>query len=198
MKYTKKPITVEAWVWDETRETLDALVSAGMEWTAYDGWAAGHKDRNTVTNLRIATLEGPMDARNGDRIVKGIAGEFYPVKPDIFEATYSPAVTGEGLVERARDKRRHSYLGVDWEELQEYADRILELEARVRELEGEAKEDNAALAKCLATMKLMEGVIKWSFELAHTMPYEKYREELRRTFPGIDFIEMPPISEEQT
>jgi hypothetical protein len=38
----------------------------------------------------IATLEGDMTASPGDWIIKGVKGEFYPCKPDIFEATYEP------------------------------------------------------------------------------------------------------------
>ena len=41
--------------------------------------------------LIIETLEGDMKARGGDYIIKGINGEFYPCKPDIFEKTYSEA-----------------------------------------------------------------------------------------------------------
>lgn len=42
----------------------------------------------------IATLEGAMRASVGDWIIKGVKGEFYPCKPDIFEATYEPAEDG--------------------------------------------------------------------------------------------------------
>jgi hypothetical protein len=38
--------------------------------------------------IRIRTLEGPITASKGDWIIKGVQGEFYPCKPDIFEATY--------------------------------------------------------------------------------------------------------------
>jgi hypothetical protein len=41
--------------------------------------------------MRIPTLEGQMEARVGDYIIKGVKGEFYPCKPDIFAATYEPA-----------------------------------------------------------------------------------------------------------
>ena len=41
-----------------------------------------------VTGLTIPTDEGDMNASYGDWIIKGIAGEFYPCKPDIFEQTY--------------------------------------------------------------------------------------------------------------
>lgn len=39
----------------------------------------------------ITTLEGAMEAMPGDYIIKGVKGEFYPCKPDIFAATYEPA-----------------------------------------------------------------------------------------------------------
>lgn len=42
------------------------------------------------TGLAIFTLEGRMQADFGDWIIKGVQGEFYPCKPDIFEATYEP------------------------------------------------------------------------------------------------------------
>ena len=41
-------------------------------------------------HLLIGTLEGTMAAAPGDWVIKGVAGEFYPCKPDIFEATYEP------------------------------------------------------------------------------------------------------------
>lgn len=42
-------------------------------------------------DMLIATLEGVHHARSGDWVVRGVQGEFYPVKPDIFDATYEPA-----------------------------------------------------------------------------------------------------------
>ncbi len=42
-------------------------------------------------SLTIRTLEGVMRADIGDMIIRGVKGEFYPCKPDIFEATYEPA-----------------------------------------------------------------------------------------------------------
>ena len=48
------------------------------------------------TEVLIPTLEGVMTASLGDWIIKGVQGEFYPCKPDIFAATYTLVVTGEG------------------------------------------------------------------------------------------------------
>ena len=45
-------------------------------------------DGGRADNLRIRTLEGEMRAEQGDWIIRGVQGEFYPCKPDIFDATY--------------------------------------------------------------------------------------------------------------
>ena len=78
MKYTKKPVTIEAVQWtgknyDEMRHFLPCGVR-----------------RFDVDGLHINTLEGDMRAAPGDYIIKGVKGEFYPCKPDIFKQTYSP------------------------------------------------------------------------------------------------------------
>jgi hypothetical protein len=46
--------------------------------------------RSCSEGLYIETLEGTMKADNGDWIIRGVKGELYPCKPDIFEATYEP------------------------------------------------------------------------------------------------------------
>jgi hypothetical protein len=49
--------------------------------------------KKVVGHVEIKTLEGEMRASEGDWIIKGVKGEFYPCKPDIFAATYEPADT---------------------------------------------------------------------------------------------------------
>jgi hypothetical protein len=83
-KYRKKPVVVDAWAWDEQLSTLDMLRLEGMIASAY----TSHKDHEYCRNLRIHTLEGPMRAEFGDMIIRGVNGEFYPCKPDIFDKTY--------------------------------------------------------------------------------------------------------------
>lgn len=81
IKAKKKPVVVEVCQWDETVATLDVLRQAGM--------IAGFLvNGNSVTGLNIKTLEGEMSATKGDWIIKGVQGEFYPCKPDIFNETY--------------------------------------------------------------------------------------------------------------
>lgn len=52
-----------------------------------------------VTGLLIPTLESPHEASFGDYIIKGVKGEFYPCKPDIFHMTYNLSLTNDGLAE---------------------------------------------------------------------------------------------------
>lgn len=83
-KYVKKPVVVETVLWDGTYDRAEFI----SDWMAYND-----SDRilsfNSVTkDLEIQTLEGTMTATKGDIIIKGVDGEFYPCKPDIFKKTY--------------------------------------------------------------------------------------------------------------
>ena len=86
-KYRKKPVVIEAvqWTGDNLREIIDftGLHESAKKWT----WEEYEKVV-ALQGLKIFTLEGPLNASPGDYIIKGVQGEFYPCKPDIFEATY--------------------------------------------------------------------------------------------------------------
>jgi hypothetical protein len=79
--YRKKPVTVEAvQLRDVELRTLMALQNfAGLGNDVFEAVEDG---------ILIDTLEGKMKASVGDFIIKGVQGEFYPCKPDIFEKTY--------------------------------------------------------------------------------------------------------------
>ena len=98
-KYRKKPVEIEArqligsnadfhavylWVEENTQGSFDVndpdapTPASGVSIDAATGF------------MVIATLEGVMQAKPGDYVIQGIQGEFYPCKPDIFEATYEP------------------------------------------------------------------------------------------------------------
>lgn len=87
-QFRKKPVVIEAMQY--TLEARDEIVA----WCGAQGTAVGEEGEvYELRNLRIETLEGVMLASPGDWIIKGIKGEFYPCKPDIFAATYEPAST---------------------------------------------------------------------------------------------------------
>ena len=82
--FRKKPVVIEARQWDGSN-AADLL-----EWiSTREGCDEAWQDGET---LIIPTLEGDHAARIGDWIIRGVQGEFYPCKPDIFDATYEKAV----------------------------------------------------------------------------------------------------------
>jgi hypothetical protein len=89
-KFRKKPVVIEAVQWNGKNfdEVMNFMNVVHGHKVAYED--AEHAAINTG-NLLIDTLEGRMIANTGDWIIKGVKGEFYPCKPDIFEATYDPA-----------------------------------------------------------------------------------------------------------
>jgi len=79
MKFRKKPVIVDVILWDGgNKAEIEKFIGHRIE----------HYYTTTNDILRIPTLEGNMAANRGDLIIKGIKGEFYPCKPDIFNATY--------------------------------------------------------------------------------------------------------------
>lgn len=86
MKYRKKPVVIEAFCFkDDYPDTLIAL----QNFMEREIRASYENPKNPV--IKIETLEGVMDASIGDFIIRGVNGEFYPCKPDIFEKTYEAA-----------------------------------------------------------------------------------------------------------
>jgi hypothetical protein len=99
-KFRKRPVVIEAvqlrWdTWDEICEFADVgHIEDGKPQGCYvqeDG--TGSSSMTEEIGLHIPTLEGVMLARENDWIIRGVQGELYPCKPDIFEATYE-AVDG--------------------------------------------------------------------------------------------------------
>ena len=82
-KFRKKPVVIEA------RQLTDAN---GEELAA---WCSGDLMRRAYYGVAVPTLEGNMIASEGDWIIRGIKGEFYPCKPDIFAATYEEVTDGD-------------------------------------------------------------------------------------------------------
>lgn len=88
--FRKKPIVVEArqinGTYERNEEIIDWMNSHNPEFNSGDSgtWTVSAY----YGELKIRTLGGEMTAIKGDWIIKGVKGEFYPCKPDIFEATY--------------------------------------------------------------------------------------------------------------
>lgn len=86
MKFRKKPVVIEAWLLTpETSSEIKNMVG-GRDWS--------RPPMRAVTGIIVPTLEGEHQATFGDWIIRGVKGEFYPCKPDIFKRTYE-SVEGE-------------------------------------------------------------------------------------------------------
>lgn len=97
-KFRKKPVVIEAFrYWTDNRPD----------------WFCDEVTKNNIITHKeyceIKTLEGVMRAQAGDYIIKGIKGEIYPCKPDIFEATYEKALNPCPLC-----GNKETYYGKEW------------------------------------------------------------------------------------
>jgi hypothetical protein len=79
-KFRRKPVVIEARQW--SGDAVD--VAEFVVWTM--PWSVGLQGDRLV----LFTQEVNMAANPGDYVIRGVAGEFYPIKPDIFAATYEP------------------------------------------------------------------------------------------------------------
>jgi len=81
MNFRKKPMVIQAMQWDGTNVAeLREFFGDFPHWSFKE-----------AEYVQIKTLEGTMTADPGDWIIKGVKGEFYPCKPNIFAALYDPA-----------------------------------------------------------------------------------------------------------
>lgn len=87
-KFRKKPVVIEAMRWMGRAEGATPVV----DWILSGGGTARYHNSTRVLGEHIAvdTLEGTMRTEPGDWIIRGVQDEFYPCKPDIFDATYEP------------------------------------------------------------------------------------------------------------
>ncbi len=88
MKFRKRPVVVDAVQF--TGDNWDELSQHFGDFEVDSVWVDGD-------NLVLVTLEGEMTAKVGDWIVRGVRGEFYPCKPDIFEQTYERVFSDEEI-----------------------------------------------------------------------------------------------------
>lgn len=88
-KYVKKPIVIEAIKVNHlNRKEVESFVGKELTQVLESDAAYQVGKYHPIFSLVIETLEGNMLAHDGDYIIKGVKGEFYPCKPDIFKATY--------------------------------------------------------------------------------------------------------------
>lgn len=85
-KFRKKPVVIDAVQYDGTENSIVQILQLK------ESNSSAKSIRVDAGDLLIHTLEGLMRADKGDWVIKGVNGELYPCKPDIFEKTYDPAI----------------------------------------------------------------------------------------------------------
>ena len=91
-RFRKKPVEIEAMQFDGAPSTATPIIDWALANDVTIGYHCPDGDacRRDSHVLLVSTLEGSMSALPGDWIIRGVQGEFYPCKPDIFAATYEP------------------------------------------------------------------------------------------------------------
>lgn len=93
--FRKKPVEIEA------VKVSDLLREAESNWGALPAWVRDEYEKGGIVfgtkAIHIGTLEGEMTGQLDDWVIRGVKGEIYPCKPDIFEATYD-RVESDGAV----------------------------------------------------------------------------------------------------
>lgn len=92
-KYRKRPVEIEAL--QLHMSNMDGLIQQ-MRRDGYEVETHSEPPMRAITGIKIKTLEGVMVGNIGDYIIKGIQGEYYPCKPDIFEKTNEAVVEDNG------------------------------------------------------------------------------------------------------
>lgn len=98
MKFRKKPVVIDAIAFTGDLEAVETFLAQWHDknddrpvWEAQGVWpGVMYTKEGPLQGLRIETLEGDMILRPGDYLIRGVNGEFYPCKPDIFAKTYEP------------------------------------------------------------------------------------------------------------
>ena len=100
-KFVKKPVVIEAIQYDGANITeIETFVGEKLPTIMTSDLGA---------QLVISTLEGDMKASKGDYIIKGIKGEFYPCKPDIFKSTYNVIEDNNGILSEGEKRVRTNF-----------------------------------------------------------------------------------------
>ena len=104
-KFVKKPVIVEAIQYNGINITeIESFIGAKLPSVWVSAWLSVED-----TQLVIPTLEGDMKVSKGDYVIKGIKGEFYPCKPDVFKSTYNVVEDNNGILSEGEKRVRTNF-----------------------------------------------------------------------------------------
>ena len=173
-KFVKKPVVIEAIQYDGANITeIESFVGAKLPtvWLSVED-----------TQLVIPTLEGDMKASKGDYIIKGIKGEFYPCKPDIFKQSYNMIKENNGILSEGEKRVRKSFNPSALKRVENFKsitasaiDEIAEVERRVKSASKDNPELGDFLRECATAKTALQDASMWGVAaLTHQITFDTF------------------------
>ena len=173
--YVKKPVVVEAYQFDGNIRSIDNFpISEVGKFKV--------SSENGQYYLIIPTLEGDMKAVAGDWIIKGVNGEFYPCKPDIFKQSYNMIKENNGILSEGEKRVRKSFNPSALKRVENFKsitasaiDEIAEVERRVKSASKDNPELGDFLRECATAKTALQDASMWGVAaLTHQITFDTF------------------------
>ena len=173
-KFVKKPVVIEAIQYDGINITeVEDFVGVKLPsiWLSVED-----------TQLLIPTLEGDMKISKGDYIIKGIKGEFYPCKPDVFKQSYNMIKENNGILSEGEKRVRKSFNPSALKRVENFKsitasaiDEIAEVERRVKSASKDNPELGDFLRECATAKTALQDASMWGVAaLTHQITFDTF------------------------
>ena len=173
-KFVKKPVVIEAIQYNgENIEAIEDFVGKKLSTVMAS---------DVYVKLIIPTLEGYMKASKGDYIIKGIKGELYPCKPDVFKSTYNVVEDNNGILSEGEKRVRKSFNPSALKRVENFKsitasaiDEIAEVERRVKSASKDNPELGDFLRECATAKTALQDASMWGVAaLTHQITFDTF------------------------
>ena len=173
-KFVKKPVVIEAIQYDGANITeIETFVRGKLPTIMTSDLGA---------QLVISTLEGDMKVTKGDYVIKGIKGEFYPCKPDIFKQSYNMIKENNGILSEGEKRVRKSFNPSALKRVENFKsitasaiDEIAEVERRVKSASKDNPELGDFLRECATAKTALQDASMWGVAaLTHQITFDTF------------------------
>ena len=173
-KFVKKPVVIEAIQYDGANiEAIENFVGKKLSTVM---------SSDVDVNLIIPTLEGDMTALKNDWIIKGVKGEFYPCKPDIFKQSYNMIKENNGILSEGEKRVRKSFNPSALKRVENFKsitasaiDEIAEVERRVKSASKDNPELGDFLRECATAKTALQDASMWGVAaLTHQITFDTF------------------------
>lgn len=173
-KFVKKPVVIEAIQYNgENIEAIEAFVGKKLSTVMAS---------DVDVKLIIPTLEGDMKASKDDWIIKGVNGEFYPCKPDVFKQSYNMIKENNGILSEGEKRVRKSFNPSALKRVENFKsitasaiDEIAEVERRVKSASKDNPELGDFLRECATAKTALQDASMWGVAaLTHQITFDTF------------------------